>query len=332
MNINSNDKNLGGRPANDFYEIIDYLKNKYSSNPIFSSVTELQENEPNYAGKIKTLANQSNELFGMTLKDYLYQQNVLRKKEKPIKVPKELKVTKTSKNAQFAVEIVKQKCLDAKLDIDKEMQKLNNLILEYREESDVVAVTGIKEYSKIIEIPFGVDKMSSSFYKQLDGVEKIVIGGTIKNIDLKNFSDCKSLLNIVIENSKAKIKGIQNCSFNYCIDRTLAIKEFLETKNDTSKYEEAINFLEKCFSIIKTRKVVFWLDEHLNLAFTISGELYKTKINLIDKNDLIIKIDEVLENIYNCNWIMGTTEFIDNYLIESIIELDNNFNIERVEK
>ena len=53
MNINNNDKNLGGRLANDFSEIVDYLKNKYSSNPIYSSVKELQENEPNLQVKLR---------------------------------------------------------------------------------------------------------------------------------------------------------------------------------------------------------------------------------------------------------------------------------------
>ena len=329
MNINNNDKNLIGRPVNDFYKIIDYLKNKYSSNPIYSNIRQLQENEPDYAGKIKTMANQANKLFGMSLKDYFYQQNILKRK---IKIPKETSISKSEENSQLALEIIKQKCMEAKLDIDEEFPKLNNLILEYRKESDIVAVTGIKEYSKIIEIPYGVDKIASSFYRQLDNVETIVIGGTIKNINLEKFSDCKSLHNIVIKNSKAKIKGMQKCSFDVCIDRSLAIKEFLENKKDASKYEEGISFLVKCFSIIKERKVSFWLDEHLNLVFIVSDELYKTKKNLIDKNELIIEIDEVLENIYNCNWIMGTTEFMYNYPVENVIEIDENFNIVRREK
>ena len=60
------------------------LIDKYSNNPIYSSIKELIENESEIAGNLKTINNKSNELFGMTLKSYLEEKNILLKVEKEV--------------------------------------------------------------------------------------------------------------------------------------------------------------------------------------------------------------------------------------------------------
>ena len=66
-----------GRKKNDNNEIIKILIEKYSDNPIYTSVNEILVAEPEISGKIKTLSNVSQKLLGKSLKKYLLELNVL---------------------------------------------------------------------------------------------------------------------------------------------------------------------------------------------------------------------------------------------------------------
>lgn len=67
----------GGRASNDHAAVIEELKNRYPDGSQFHKLSELQNANPDLAGKIKTLSNRSNELFGMALADYLKNIGVL---------------------------------------------------------------------------------------------------------------------------------------------------------------------------------------------------------------------------------------------------------------
>lgn len=80
-----------GRPSNNHQEIINQIKEKYPNGSEYSSLNELMTNIPELSGKIKTLRNKSQELFGMTLSDYFLSIGILKQKEKPIKEVKKQK-------------------------------------------------------------------------------------------------------------------------------------------------------------------------------------------------------------------------------------------------
>lgn len=60
----------GGRPANDFQPVLDALVEKYKDIPKPKTMGELSAENPEIKGQLKTLANKSNQLFGMTLANY----------------------------------------------------------------------------------------------------------------------------------------------------------------------------------------------------------------------------------------------------------------------
>lgn len=78
-------KNIG-RPTNDVDEIINELKRR-NSTPLYTSVAQLKEANPDLQSQIKTLENKAGNTFGMSLGKYLKQIGVLAEKpsaEKPV--------------------------------------------------------------------------------------------------------------------------------------------------------------------------------------------------------------------------------------------------------
>jgi len=57
------DSEVGGRPSNDYNELIEYLVSKYSNNPMYSSVLDLIANEPEYSSKL----NEKNNILNNSL-------------------------------------------------------------------------------------------------------------------------------------------------------------------------------------------------------------------------------------------------------------------------
>jgi hypothetical protein len=64
------ERNASGRASNDHAAIIEELKQRYPEKAEFHKMNELVAANPDLKGKIKSLSNKANELFGMTLADY----------------------------------------------------------------------------------------------------------------------------------------------------------------------------------------------------------------------------------------------------------------------
>jgi len=64
----------GGRPkTNNYDEVIEELKKRYPNGMPFSKISEIIAANPDLKGVLKTMQNKSNELFGMSVKDYFIQ-------------------------------------------------------------------------------------------------------------------------------------------------------------------------------------------------------------------------------------------------------------------
>ena len=68
----------GGRPnTSAVSEVIEELKRRYGNRPRPKTIVDLQEENPDLAGKFKNMANGAKERWGMTLQDYLVEQGIL---------------------------------------------------------------------------------------------------------------------------------------------------------------------------------------------------------------------------------------------------------------
>lgn len=83
------ESNTGGRPSNNYQEVIDILLERYKDKEKNTGIKDLLEENQDIAGQIKTLQNKSNELFGKPLSDYFNDIGLI---NKPVKEPKVEKV------------------------------------------------------------------------------------------------------------------------------------------------------------------------------------------------------------------------------------------------
>ena len=70
-------KKLGGRPAKDFSAVLEDLRTRYPQGAQVRNVAELSRDNPDLAGRLKTLVNSAQKLFGMPLWDYLVQSGIV---------------------------------------------------------------------------------------------------------------------------------------------------------------------------------------------------------------------------------------------------------------
>lgn len=149
---------MGRKPENAHIEVIELLKNKYKDKEKPKNMGLLIFENPELAGKIKTIQNKSNELFGMSLNKYFVQEGIFAKKEEPvIKEP--------------VVRIKKYKYLEVKIDgVDEPVfcsYKNTSNVIESQIEmlapgaKDTVWGYVEKMYSDIVEedLPMPIDEM-----------------------------------------------------------------------------------------------------------------------------------------------------------------------------
>ena len=151
----------GGRPKTvDLETIIIELKSRYPDGPKCWNVNELRDQNPDYSGKLKTLANNAKTLFGMGFADYLCEQGLLYDKN----AKKELR----EKTAQS-----KKDELEAKqAELQKTREEETNRIKKKREEyftnpegrdyydqfetsikNNKITITKLKKITPVIRIP-----------------------------------------------------------------------------------------------------------------------------------------------------------------------------------
>lgn len=66
-----------GRPTNNAGEIVAELKRRYPNGAACSKMADLHKDNPDLSSKLRTLSNQADKLFGMTLAKYFIQQGIL---------------------------------------------------------------------------------------------------------------------------------------------------------------------------------------------------------------------------------------------------------------
>ena len=71
------EKPTAGRPKSDHMTVIEELRRRYPSGPTCSKMAQLIEENPDLASKFKNLANQSNQLFGMSFAQFLILNGIL---------------------------------------------------------------------------------------------------------------------------------------------------------------------------------------------------------------------------------------------------------------
>lgn len=244
------DSEVGGRPANDYDSLIEYLVNKYSENPIYSSLFDLTLNEPEYSSNIKTLNNRSPKLFGMSLKEYLLSKNVLKRETSKSEILALKRQEEQEKKEKIIKDKICEKIMDGNYDVNVELPKYDDFIVEYRVNGDSLLLRGIKNKKDIMEIPYGIRKITDSFYNSLDGVEKLIISESVESINYYGLNDVSSLKEIVLKKPKFRIKDEFFDRFIITLDMEEEVNNYIKTI-DTSLHDKYLYYIDIIFKCLR---------------------------------------------------------------------------------
>lgn len=321
------DSEVGGRPAIDYDSLIEYLVNKYSVNPIYSSVTELANNEPYYCGNIKTLSNRSSMLFGMSLGKYLQDKNVLIKETPKSEILAARRQEEQEKKEKIIKDKIYEKIVNGNYDVNVEMSKYDDLIVEYRANGDSLLLRGIKNKKEIMEIPYGIKKITDSFYNSLEGVEKLIVSESVESINYYGLNDISSLKEIVLTKPKFRLKDEFFDRFIITLDIHNEINDYLMNIdiNLREKYAYYIDVILKCLRIGRyNKKILFFIDRKFKLVFVYLKKVYYTNVDLTDNVEIF---DNILEGLFKRNWIYCFSDMYTEHRNLKEICLDNEFNV-----
>lgn len=152
----------GGRPGNNYNEIIEELKKRYSTKAICSSNSQLVAENPDLASSLKTLANNSNKLFGKSLKDYFTEIGLIDSKSSRLSSDELISILteryQTENKPQSMLEIIQQN------------PDLKNDISFYSSKAQAIWNTSLFNYLKSIGII--IKKLDKKALKKMENKNK----------------------------------------------------------------------------------------------------------------------------------------------------------------
>lgn len=206
-----------GRPSQDYQAIIDILVGKYKDKPKPNSMGELIFDNPDLKGPIKSLQNKSNELFGMSLKQYFDEIGLLRSRV--------TRIYGTSRTARAPIPCIEDGVSDSlsslysKLDSSKfgtaegALECLKGMRVNQNKAGQNYIFRAIDCDSKVT-IPYGISSISDGCFMDQSGIEEVIIHALMTEIPRKAFANCSALASITIPEGVTSIgqSAFANCS------------------------------------------------------------------------------------------------------------------------
>ena len=198
-----------GRGAIDHKEILEQLFKRYENKEKPSSITQLILENPDIKGNIKTINNRSNELFGMTLLQYLKHSGLIVSME-----PKE-KISQIAKDRIEIIEEIRRLYADSKFDygdFEEAEKTLDQLVVKKnKKKQKYIISSGFSD--EILKIPYGIDFIAKEAFAGLSDMKTLILPPTIREIREAAFLDCDGMETIIFAEG---IEQIGNNAFTGC--------------------------------------------------------------------------------------------------------------------
>ena len=205
FNYDKSDK--GGRKKTfDPEAVIAELRRRYEGKEKPSSISVYADENPDLKGNIKTLTNESNNLFGMKLSDYFRKIGLLSDKSLEKKLPKAVRerlqeIYADHDNSQYG-------------EYDDAVRLLEGIALRVNIYGDLYVYSG-SDCSGDLEIPYGIKYISEKAFSHNDNIRTVRLHDGLEEIKDAAFMDCKNLKYVKIPYS---CKRIGREAFKGCIN------------------------------------------------------------------------------------------------------------------
>lgn len=198
-----------GRRVTDHVKVIDQLKQRYEGREKPGSMSELQLDNADLAGTLKTLTNNAIRLFGMTFTQYLKSIGLIVPREK-IEQP-----TVASQKRASILEGIREYYRTHSMEdaIDKAMAAAEQLVLRQNSRG-TVSVSDCSLFGDTLALPCGIDVIGKEAFSGQSGLTELILSPTVKEIGAGAFMDCDGLESISLPEGLERINehAFENCT------------------------------------------------------------------------------------------------------------------------
>lgn len=225
-------KAVSGRPENDYQTLIDFLLKKYSEGPKPKNMGIIIFDNPEYRAQLKTLQNKSQELFGMSLKDFFTDIGIFEEKSAKVKPvePTAKKGPMAGTMQDAAAESLKKlyETLDPDIygSYEEAADKLNGLTVKQNKAGEIY-IFRAENCPENLVIPYGIDFITPGAFHSEKSLVSITFPDSIKEIPSRTFVDCTALKEI---HFGKELVSIGDRAFAGCTSlESLSLPESIET-------------------------------------------------------------------------------------------------------
>lgn len=207
---------IGGRPENDYQGLIDMLVKKYEKGPKPKNMGALLFDNPELKGQIKTLQNKSQEIFGMTLKQYFAEQGIFAAKDDTHAVKKSNPAGEMQDAAREALaQLYSEIDNDVYGTFEQAEAQLKGLTVKRKKSGELYIFKAV-ECPEVLTIPYGIN-IIAKFAFQGEALKKVILPESVDKIEEKAFADCSGLENVEIANSRTMVANdaFEGCPYTY---------------------------------------------------------------------------------------------------------------------
>lgn len=182
----------GGRPATDFQPMLNALLAKYQNQPRPASIGALLFENPEYKGKLKTMQNNAQELFGTSLVKYLRQLGILAASEK--KQPAEQILAERYAQPEAAAYGSYEQAVQAIAAFEVQRTRNGLLCIVGLAETDGPAQCGPE-----LQIPYGIDSIGVKAFQGQTELRRLLLPAGLQQIAYQAFADCPKLAEVLLD-------------------------------------------------------------------------------------------------------------------------------------
>lgn len=198
-----------GRNETDFDAVIDFLIQKYETEPKPKTIGLLMHDNPDLRGTLKTLQNRAQELFGMTLKQYFADLGILAERgESSSAAPAGEKAPVGGKMQEAARTALRQLYAEnAQGDYGTagELEAAIEALTVKQKKTGQIYLGGVVHCPERLKIPFGVQSISDGAFSGCAALREVILPETLQEIGKEAFAGCASLERITLPSGLTEI-------------------------------------------------------------------------------------------------------------------------------
>jgi hypothetical protein len=175
-----------GRGEEAYRQIVEQLREKYRDREKPKNIAALSQDNPDFIGVLKTMQNSAIQLFGMPLREYLQNQDVLAARVKEDEIGYSTSMIK-------ALNALRERYADgAHGSVEEAVDRLSGISLRLYK-GDEIWVTRAEDCDEELVLPWGIDGVREGAFADNEGLRSVELPETCTQLSQRAFANCSAL-------------------------------------------------------------------------------------------------------------------------------------------